>query len=104
MERRLWTEDGNPLRIRCYDNGGKTMDRYTVVFTSVPNYDGRVIFFSSGTDPRGMSYIMDVDKSRFAVSDKRVLFTDLPDVVQQAVVRMYCDLFGINDKPEKWSK
>lgn len=104
MERRLWTEDGNPLRIRCYDNGGKTMDRYTVVFTKVPHYDGRVIFFASGTDPRGMSYIMDVDKSRFAVNDKRVAFVDLPDVVQRMVVRMYCDLFGINNKPAKWSK
>lgn len=104
MEHRLWTEDGNPLRIRCYDNGGKTLDRYTIVFTKVPHYDGRVIFFASGTDPRGMSYIMDVDKRRFAMNDKRIAFRDLPDMVQKYVVQLYCDLFEITDKPAKWSK
>src|SRR6266404_5211679 len=31
--------NGVPRYIRCYDNGGKTMDRYTVVYTG--NYRGR---------------------------------------------------------------
>ncbi len=55
--RTVRTERVGESRIRCYDNGGKTLDRYTVVYMDFPEQQ-RGFFLSLGmsedpTHPQG---------------------------------------------------
>lgn len=90
--------DGKPRWVRCYDNGGRTLDRYTAVFTG--NYYGRRI---GHTDIIGMSEypfepqgvgISDtvdfpVDRPTYSHLGKRITFDDLPKDCQRAVMQDY---------------
>ncbi len=36
-----YLESESSMNIKCYDNGGKTVDRYTVVYMDQPERDGK---------------------------------------------------------------
>lgn len=39
------------LKIKCYDNGGKTFDRYTVIYLSQPTTNGRYAAVGMSKNP-----------------------------------------------------
>lgn len=102
--------NGIPKWIRCYDNGGRSIDNFTVVFT------GRYTHKTGGEHwvlamnaapfhPQGFgqhaSYQEQVDtpwppsighKNHLGV---RIKFTDLPEDCQQVVLTDYCNLWDI---------
>ena len=113
---------GVPKYVRCYDNGGKTFDRYTVVYTgkyrNIPGRgccpkNGPLDFQNVGMSehpfhPQGFGQHgeserqIDVNKSGFAPAvgrsnhlGKRILFVQLPPDCQKLVLRDYRELWGL---------
>ena len=94
--------NGTPKWIRCYDNGGKTWDRYTVVFTG--NYKGR-----NGCDYLGMSEHPSspngfgqhgndrniIDKPQYSHLGKKIKFADLTPDCQKLVLSDYKEIWGL---------
>ena len=94
--------NGIPKRIRCYDNGGKTYDRYTVVYTG--NYRGR-----KGCDYVGMSGhpfhpqgfgqhgwdLNVIDRPTYSHLGKKIEFEDLPEDCKRLVIDDYKEIWGI---------
>ena len=94
--------NGTPKKIRCYDNGGKTWDRYTVVFTG--NYKGR-----NGCDYVGMSehpqapngfgchdWNRDIiDYPKYSHLGKKIQFADLTPDCQKVVLSDYKEIWGL---------
>lgn len=89
----------SPKHIRCYDNGGESCDRYTVVFTRM----GRKFHYpyigmsANPTHPQGVfsrgeahGYI---DRPKYAHLGKKVNFLDLPTKVQEIIVKEYMDMY-----------
>lgn len=79
----------------CYDNGGKTFDRYTLICSGLttPKIGGWPYFrtIESGNDPRGfwqhgeisLAYVVDFfGRISFGHLVKRIKFADLPDAVK----------------------
>ena len=101
---------GIPKWIRCYDNGGKTCDRYTVVFTKKKNesiHNGKVIaseFMYLGMseypyDPQGFgqhgSSDTQIDRPSYSHIGKRIKYTDLPADCQKLVLSDYRDIWTL---------
>lgn len=98
---------GIPKYVRCYDNGGSTADRYTVVFTGRYRRSSREDFIYLGMSddpsyPQGVGMHgtsvdqIDVNSKGWAPAvgrtnhlGKRVLFTDLPEKCQKLVLQTY---------------
>ncbi len=106
-----------PRYVRCYDNGGETWDRFTVVFTG--NYrkgSGRdrswfqyVGMSSNPYSPQGFCQHgenqsqIDVNASGFAPAigrknhlGVRIAFDALPDDCKSLVLADYCELWGLS--------
>lgn len=119
--------NGVPRYVRCYDNGGKTFDRYTVVFTgNYRNIPGRRCrakygpldfqnvgmsehpFHPQGFGQHGESERqIDVNKDGFAPAigrsnhlGKRILFVELPADCQKLVLRDYREIWRLPDPHE----
>lgn len=71
------------MLLECYDNEGKTFDRFTIVIdTSVYTMSHNAL------SPQGVNmYCCEVAKVIITDNDKKIEFTDLPAEVQQAVIR-----------------
>lgn len=72
--------------IRIYDNGGKTFDRYTVVYMTEP--EGRGLYGARGMsenpfDPQGFGQYCSAMPGRHL--GRRISFDDLPQPCQRAV-------------------
>lgn len=105
--------NGVPRYIRCYDNGGSTLDRYTVVFTG--RYAGKarswVQFVSMSAlpyHPQGigqhgeMDHQIDTNRFGFAPAigrtchlGRRIIFQDLPNDCKCLVISDYQELWGL---------
>lgn len=101
--------DGIPRYVRIYDNGGKTADRYTVVFTGNykkhRNYTSTYLYLSSSEDPfhpQGVGQHGDstrmIDRPSSAHLGKRISFTQLTDKAQRFVVSTYADIWELDQK------
>ena len=97
----LPTIDGKktPKKIRIYDNGGKTIDRYTAVFTG--NYKGRngICHYIGFSVPQQF-WIHDddsniIDYPKYGHLGKKIKFADLPEESQRALKDEYCDIWEI---------
>ncbi len=99
--------NGVPKKIRCYDNGGKTADRYTVVFTG--NYranTGRQQWYLglSGAPfhPQGICQHGESDNSidtpSYAHLGKKVKYETLPEDVKKAIIETYLYLWSFTDE------
>lgn len=78
------------MDIRCYDNGGVTIDRYTVVFMDSPEHDR--LFTALAMDespfhPQGFGQHTEARPGRHL--GKRIKFTDLPADCQRLVDQEY---------------
>lgn len=91
---RFYKEDGTPKYIRCYDNGGKTADRFTVVFTrtgqtgsnrQVKQNSGHLYvsmsampYHPQGFCQHGESQHNPIDYPTYSHLGKKIKFDDLP--------------------------
>ena len=96
--------DGVPRYVRCYDNGGKTCDRYTVVFPGRYRHKSRSEclylgassepFPPPGFGPHG-SAPSAIDSPRYSHLGKKVKFATLPEDVQKLTLATYRDLWDL---------
>lgn len=99
---------GIPRYIRCYDNGGKAADRYTVVFTG--NYKGRkgcdylgmnaYPFHPQGIGMHGWSEDV-IDYPTYGHLGRKIKFSDLPEDCQKLVLRDYRDIWGLEQNENR---
>lgn len=102
---------GKPKHVRVYDNGGRSIDRYTVVFTG--NY--RTLGLKRGerpqmwhqvlamnarpTHPQGfgqhLKYQEIIDYPTYGHLGKKIKFDDLPEECQSVVLADYKVLWGL---------
>lgn len=108
-------QDGEPKYIRCYDNGGESADRYTVVFTGRyrKNTGNEFVYRGMSTHPChpqgvgqwGSSQAqIDANKWGFAppIGRKnhlgtRISFDNLPEDCRRLILRDYKHLWSITD-------
>lgn len=118
--------NGKPKYIRCYDNGGETADRYTVVFTGNFNNIGKQFKGRSGFDypfvhmsahpfsPQGIGMHdstsdqpIDVIPGRWGGVNmgqkhpflgKRICFCELPEDCRRLVVGDYKDIWQLYEE------
>ncbi len=95
--------NNKPKYIRCYDNEGKSADRYTIVFTrlNARGYKGclylgcnREPFHPQGIGMHGESPTS-IDRPKYSHLGKRIKFDDLPAEVQKCVLLSYKDIWAI---------
>lgn len=95
---------GVPRKIRVYDNGGKTADRYTVVFTG--NYThltgGEHVVLGMDSNPFHPlgcgfynTYPNQIDRPTYSHLGKKIKFEDLPEMCRKWVVQNYEELWDI---------
>ncbi len=100
--------NGVPRKIRIYDNGGKTIDRYTVVFTG--NYkgrDGQCDYLGMSEDPfhpqgfgqHGESDTI-IDRPTYGHLGKKITFDKLPKDCQEWVITNYKKFWDIYQQPK----
>lgn len=74
--------NGVPRYIRCYDNGGETADRYTVVYTRTADYFyvgmSENPYHPQGFGQHGEGKDGPIDRPKYAHLGKRISFHDLP--------------------------
>lgn len=78
--------NGIPRYIRCYDNGGETLDRYTVVFTGrYTHKTGRAFWYLGmnaapyqGIGQHGETMYKPVDRPTYGHLGKKIKFETLP--------------------------
>lgn len=80
------TEKLNGHRFRCYDNGGATADRFTVVYLDIP--EGRATFGGRGMSadpfhPQGVGMWCECLPGRHL--GKRIAFSALPEPCQRLI-------------------
>lgn len=101
--------NGIPRYIRCYDNQGKTADRYTVVFTG--NYkktdrwfDDVIMsgapFHPQGICMHGQTQYQPCDRPTYSHLGKKIKFSDLPEDCQTVIMRDYVLTWEIDEKFE----
>ena len=94
-----------PRYIRCYDNGGATADRYTVVFTG--HYTGTdrnhwyIGMSESPFHPLGVGIIDEsnviIDYPSYKHLGKKIKFADLPKECKTFVMQTYHYLWNFTD-------
>jgi len=95
--------NGIPRNVRCYDNGGETFDRYTIVYTG--NYagrGGRCAYVGCSDDPfhpQGFGIHESsrdiIDRPKYSHLGKKVKFETLPKNVKKLVIRDYKDIWNL---------
>ena len=77
----MWEERTGRKIPRCYDNQGKTFDRFTIVIGS-----SAYTMSHNALSPQGVNmYCCEADG--LVIDDPEIDFADLPDEVQEAVRR-----------------
>ena len=101
-----------PRYIRCYDNKGKSFDRYTVVFTGryrrykklederkLPKYYVYLAMCANPFHPQGFGQRGEgnslIDKPSYKHLGKKIKFNDLPADCQKLVINDYVNIWNI---------
>lgn len=85
-------------RIRCYDNGGKTLDRYTVVYLDQPEGNGMFACVGMSEDPfhpQGIGQHSSAMIGRHL--GERIAFCKLPEKCQRLVNQDLQELKTLQD-------
>lgn len=102
--------NGVPRYIRCYDNGGESADRYTVVFSGRYRYKTGGVFWYIGMSgapfhPQGIGIHEAnetlIDRPTYGHLGKKIQFKDLPDDCQKLVLNDYVYLWDITNGRSK---
>jgi len=105
--------NGTPKYVRCYDNGGRSFDRYTVVFTGRYNnmgikrgmrktstfyYVGMSAnpFHPQGFGQHGESEGSPIDRPTYSHLGKKIKFEQLTENCKKLVLDDYCEIWNIN--------
>jgi len=95
--------DGVPRYVHCYDNGGKTCDRYTIVFTGRYKSRSECLYIGASSapfHPQGFgqhgSAPSAIDSPRYSHLGRKVKFATLPKDVQTLALTTYLDLWGLS--------
>lgn len=89
-----WTEDAPEYVLACYDNGGKSIDRYTVLFGG-SLFDERLLaqrkvfclaMSGAPTHPQGFSQWGEMKAYDRAACGKHIRWLDLPEHVRKHVI------------------
>jgi len=89
--------NGLPSKIRVYDNGGETNDRYTIVFTGNYRQGGDFVYMganSTGTY-HGESKTQ-IDRPAYSHLGKTIDKNRLPRAVMNSIMETYCELWGFS--------
>jgi hypothetical protein len=93
---------GVPRWIRCYDNGGKTFDRFTVVFSHAHSFGLMGYTVGRGmsehpSHPQGFGQWFEYQSHIYngRSGGKRIRFQDLPVDCQKLVLYDYKDLWKL---------
>ena len=97
-------KDGVPRKIRVYDNGGTSADRYTVVFTG--NYRKKTLgefwyvgMSSAPFHPQGVgmhgTHPRQIDYPTYGHLGKKIKFVDLPEDCQRLIFQDYRYLWDL---------
>jgi len=105
----LYDENGNPSAIVCFDNGGETFDRYTVIFLGeYTHLTGGVSWYVGMSEnpfhPQGFGqhgeifgeYPVDISYvvgDFWDGNDEVIPFSDLPKACQELVMQDYKELW-----------
>lgn len=97
--------NGSPRYVRCYDNGGTTLDRYTIVFTRLKRFYPYVASSAMPFNPLGFYQHGEgndgpIDRPGYKHLGKPVKFMDLPGDVQAAVRSDYRTYWNISQSEE----
>lgn len=90
-----------PKYIRLYDNGGKSADRYTCVYTRLRN--GRCTYLGMSDmpfHPQGFGQHGEhdqlIDRPKYAHLGKPIKFTDLNHDCKRAILQDYREIWNLN--------
>jgi hypothetical protein len=96
--------NNKPRYIRCYDNGGKTVDSYTVVFTGRYRHktNRATLYLCMSANPFhpqgfGQHGEGDIDSRGYSHLGKKIGFDQLPEDCQKLVLSDYKDIWDIID-------
>lgn len=96
--------DGMPRYIRCYDNEGKTADRYTIVFTSryKKSNHGSCLYIGCSSKPFHPQVIgmhceppIVIDRPGYSHLGKKIAFDKLPPDVRKLVTSFYKKIWSV---------
>jgi len=107
----FFDENGYPKKIRIYDNGGASVDRFTIVYTG--NYretTAREFYYiassSNPSHPQGFwehgSSDTQIDRPKYSHLGKKIKFDKLPDAVKSSLMSDYLTFWGFTDEFDKW--
>jgi hypothetical protein len=96
--------NGEPRYVHCYDNGGETIDRYTVVFTGRYRHatGGSFLYVAMNASPfhpQGFGQHGESDRQidypRYGHLGKKIKFAELPDDCRKLVLSDYRELWSV---------
>lgn len=99
---------GVPRHVRIYDNGGESIDRYTVVFTGrIPGkLPGWTLYLAMGEhvgSGRGVCQHGEtfgpIDRPRYGHLGRKISFGELPEGCRKMVLSDYRDLWDLGGEP-----
>jgi len=97
---KAYDEAGLPLYVRCYDDGGESFDRYTVVFTRLNLGRGWQFYLAMSShpfSPQGFGQHGEgarIDTPTYRHLGKKVTFSALPEDCQKCVMQDYREYWG----------
>lgn len=99
--RNAYKPDGTPKYVRVYDNGGETVDRYTVVYSQMRDGWQRYTLMSGAPFyPQGVCQHGEIeswraiDRPRYGHLGRKIRYEDLPADCQRAVMQDYRAYWG----------
>jgi hypothetical protein len=105
MFRNLWRKDKNleaeyrPKYMKVYDNGGATLDRYTIIFTRKKVNAREYLALKLSDEPDDQFHnkhtiLLDKASSSYvSLPGKEIQFDDLPVICQEIAQEYYADLW-----------
>jgi hypothetical protein len=101
---------GMPRYVHCYDNGGTSYDRYTIVYTGRYRHKTGGSFLHVGCSaypfhPQGFGQHgesnQQIDYPTYGHLGKKIRFEALPNDVRKLVLGDYCALWDLNETTER---
>lgn len=93
---------GKPKYVRCYDNGGRSFDRYTVVFTGRYKNDHSYEYVGMSAHPfhpQGFGqhgeHTQPIDYPTYSHLGKKISFDQLPEDCKKCVLQDYKENWNI---------
>jgi len=112
----FFTPEGLPKKVRVYDCGEDSIERYTVVFTGTYRKKTNGSFWYLGMSenpfhPQGIGMhgedTKQIDRPSYSHLGKKIEFTDMTVDAQRCTLNTYIDLWDFNTVPKvkkDWKK